>query len=111
MLQRALIIARKDLYLRFTNRNQLLLMLAVPLALSSIIALVFGNLGGTGGGLALRDVPLGNVNRDGQNYGLSLRDIPLGIVNLDAGTAATGSANQPWRRAWYSCSPGANRAA
>ena len=90
MLQQALIIARKDLFLRFTNRSQLLFMLAVPLAISSIIALVFGNLGGTGGGLALRDVPLGNVNRDGQNYGLSLRDIPLGIVNLDSGAQQQG---------------------
>ena len=71
MLQRALIIARKDLYLRFTNRNQLLLMVAVPLALSSIIALVFGNLGGP-------------------DDNLVMRDIPLGIVNLDAGTQQQG---------------------
>ena len=91
MLQRALIIARKDLYLRFTNRNQLLLMLAVPLALSSIIALVFGNLGGPDDDLVMRDIPLGIVNLDAGtrqqgrevNYG-------AGLVQLLTGSEAGG---------------------
>ena len=89
MLQRALIIARKDLFLRFTNRNQLLLMLAVPLALSSIIALVFGNLGGPGDGLALRDIPLGIVNLDSgaQQQGREV-NYGEGLVQLLTGSEA-----------------------
>ena len=93
MLQRALIIARKDLFLRFTNRNQLLLMVAVPLALSSIIALVFGNLGGQDDGLALRDIPLGIVNLDAgaQQQGQPINH-GAGLVQLLTGSEAGGLA-------------------
>ena len=91
MLQRALIIARKDLYLRFTNRNQLLLMLAVPLALSSIIALVFGNLGGPDDNLVMRDIPLGIVNLDAgtQQQGREV-NYGEGLVQLLTGSEAGG---------------------
>lgn len=73
MLTPALLIARKDLYLRFTNRASLLFLLALPLGLSLIITLVFGDLDETGSSSILRDVP-------------------LGIVNLDAGTEVQGRA-------------------
>ena len=91
MLQRALIIARKDLFLRFTNRNQLLLMVAVPLALSSIIALVFGNLGGPDDNLVLRDIPLGIVNLDvgTQQQGREV-NYGEGLVQLLTGSEAGG---------------------
>ncbi|MCY4525705.1 MAG: hypothetical protein OXB89_03770, partial [Anaerolineaceae bacterium] len=72
MAAAAILIARKDLYLRFSNRASLLFMLALPLGLSLIITLVFGNLG--------EDGPA------------SLRDIPLAIVNLDEGTTQQGQA-------------------
>lgn len=70
MLYAAVLIARKDLYLRFSNRASLIFMLALPLGLSLIITLVFGDLDGEGPA--------------------SLRDIPLGIVNLDEGTEQQG---------------------
>ncbi len=72
MAAAAILIARKDLYLRFSNRASLLFLLALPLGLSLIITLVFGNLG--------EDGPA------------SLRDIPLAIVNLDEGTTQQGQA-------------------
>lgn len=88
MLQRALLIAGKDLYLRFTDRGSLLLMLAVPLLLSTIIALVFGNLGADGGAPALRDIPLAIVNLDvgteqqgrAANYGAGLQQLLTGGI-------------------------------
>ncbi|MCE2489397.1 MAG: ABC transporter permease [Anaerolineae bacterium] len=72
MAAAAILIARKDLYLRFSNRASLLFLLALPLGLSLIITLVFGNLG--------EDGPA------------SLRDIPLAIANLDEGTTQQGQA-------------------
>lgn len=73
MWVKALVIARKDLYLRFTNRGSLLMMLVAPLVLSAIIALVFGDFGA-------EDAPT------------ALRDIPLAIVNLDEGALLQGQA-------------------
>ncbi len=103
MLQRALIIARKDLFLRFTNRNQLLLMVAVPLALSSIIALVFGNLGGPDDNLVMRDIPLGIVNLDAGtqqqgrevNYGEGLVQLLTGSEAGDLSVACPLAADAP----------------
>ncbi|MDD9957034.1 MAG: ABC transporter permease [Anaerolineaceae bacterium] len=66
----AILIARKDLYLRFSNRASLLFLLALPLGLSLIITLVFGDLDGDGPA--------------------ALKGIPLGVVNLDEGTAQQG---------------------
>jgi ABC-type Na+ efflux pump permease subunit len=58
-------IASKELYLTFSDRNLLIIMIAAPLAIATIIGLAFGNLGGN-------DVPI--------------KDIPVAIVNLDTGT-------------------------
>ena len=38
-------IAWKELYTRFTDRNLILIMIATPLALSTIMGLAFGGLG------------------------------------------------------------------
>jgi len=62
-------IVSKELYITFSNRNLLLIMIVTPLVLSTIIGLAFGGLGG------------------GDNDGLSLSDIPIVIVNLDEGAA------------------------
>lgn len=59
-------IAWKDIYLTFTDRSLLLIMLLTPLALSVIIGLAFGGSGG------------GTVG--------GFRDIPIAVVNLDEGT-------------------------
>ena len=88
MLERALLIARKDLFLRFTDRNLLLMLLVVPLALPVIIALVFGNFGGPAGAPALRDIPLAIVNLDAgaEQQGRELNH-GVGLVQLLTGHA------------------------
>lgn len=59
-------IAWKDLYTTFSDRNLVLIMLAAPLAIATIIGLAFGN-------LASGDIPVS--------------DIPVAVVNLDTGSA------------------------
>ncbi len=58
-------IAWKDVSTTFRDRNLVLIMLAAPLAVATVIALAFG-------GLAGGDIPI--------------KDIPVAIVNLDKGT-------------------------
>ncbi len=61
-------IAWKDVRSTFTDRNLVLLMIAAPLAISTIIGLTFG-------GVMQGSAPL--------------TDIPVAVVNLDAGTGST----------------------
>ncbi|MAU08763.1 MAG: hypothetical protein CL607_02985 [Anaerolineaceae bacterium] len=63
-------IVQKDLYTTFTDRNLVLIMFAVPLAIATIVGVVFGGLG------------------DGDN--LTLDRIPVAIVNLDEGYESFG---------------------
>jgi ABC-2 type transport system permease protein len=65
-------IAWKELYVRFTDRSLLLIMIAIPLAISSVVGLAFGGLGGSD--IAIADIPVALVNHDagndlGVNYG------------------------------------------
>jgi len=64
-------IAWKELYTTFTDRNLVIIMIAAPLAIATIIGLAFGNLGG--GDVPIKDIPVAIVNRDSgngqQNYG------------------------------------------
>lgn len=67
-MRKILTIAWKDIYLTFTDRSLLVIMILTPLLLSSIIGLAFG----------------------GQSSGTgSFGDIPIAIVNLDEGTDST----------------------
>ncbi|NDJ77078.1 MAG: hypothetical protein GYB65_12555, partial [Chloroflexi bacterium] len=50
----------KDLYQTFQDRNALLYMFAMPVALSLIIGLAFG----TGGDISIDEIPLAIVNGD-----------------------------------------------
>ncbi|MBC7814232.1 MAG: ABC transporter permease [Burkholderiales bacterium] len=61
----------KDLYTTFTDRSLLVIMLAAPLAIATIVGLAFGGMGGG-------DIPIDNISvvivnqdegSDGQNYG------------------------------------------
>lgn len=61
-MRKILIIARKDLHETFSDRNLLLIMFAAPLAIATIIALVFG--GVSGGGSPLQNIPIAIVNQD-----------------------------------------------
>jgi ABC-type transport system involved in multi-copper enzyme maturation permease subunit len=63
-MSKILAIAWKEVYVRFTDRNLVLLMIVTPLALSSIIGLAFSQLGNN-------DVPVDNI--------------PVAVVNLDRG--------------------------
>jgi ABC-type Na+ efflux pump permease subunit len=65
-------IAWKELYVRFTDRGLLLIMVAIPLAVSTVVGLAFGGLGGSD--ISIRDIPVAIVNHDagsdqGVNYG------------------------------------------
>ena len=76
-MRQLLAIAWKDTYLRFSDRTQLLIMLATPLLLSTIIGLAFG--GSTGGQVTFSDIPLAIVNldtgRDSSNLGATFTAI------------------------------------
>lgn len=72
MLSKLWAITWKELYTTFTDRNLILVMIATPLALATIIGAAFSSFW-TGG----NDVPV--------------RDIPVAVVNLDAGTEANGA--------------------
>ena len=75
MLRKILAMSWKEVYTTYTDRNLLLIMIATPLALATIIGLAFsGFLGNTG-----NDIPI--------------RDIPFALVNLDAGTTGVGGRN------------------
>jgi ABC-2 type transport system permease protein len=71
MLSKILTMAWKEVYTVYTDRNLMLIMIATPLALVTIIGLAFGGFMGNDG----NDVPI--------------RDIPLAIVNLDEGSSGT----------------------
>jgi ABC-2 type transport system permease protein len=72
-MTKILTIVWKDLYTTYTDRNLLLIMIASPLALASIITLAFSSFFTQGGS----DVPV--------------RDIPVAVVNLDQGVEVFGN--------------------
>jgi ABC-2 type transport system permease protein len=72
MLAKIWNIAWKDLYVTYTDRNLILIMLITPLALATIIGSAFSGFIGTSG----NDVPIS--------------DIPVALVNFDQGVQANG---------------------
>lgn len=72
MLSKLWAITWKELYTTFTDRNLILVMIATPLALATIIGAAFSSFFS-----GSNDVPV--------------RDIPVAIVNLDAGAEANGA--------------------
>lgn len=75
MLSKIWSIAYKDLYMTFTDRNAILIMILTPLVLASIIGLAFGSF----------------FNSDGSGSDVPVQDIPVAVVNLDAGTDFNGT--------------------
>jgi ABC-type multidrug transport system permease subunit len=69
-MRRIWTLALKDVYIVFTDRNLLLILLAAPLALSLIIAFAFGGL---------------------SSGSISISEIPVAVVNLDEGAEINGS--------------------
>lgn len=68
-------IAWKDVSTTFRDRNLVLIMLAAPLAVATIIALAFGGL--AGGDIPIKDIPVAIVNLDKGANGQNLGDIYL----------------------------------
>ena len=81
-------IAAKEVRTRFTDRNLLLIMIAAPLAISTIIGLAFGGLSDTSS--PIRDIPVAVVNHDSASvYGTSFGAMLAGLLTegqLPAGT-------------------------
>ncbi|MBL8156532.1 MAG: ABC transporter permease [Anaerolineae bacterium] len=66
-------IAWKDIYATYSDRNLVLVMLAAPLAVATIIALAFGGL--AGGGSPISNIPVAIVNLDQGSGGFNYGDI------------------------------------
>ncbi|MCB9452477.1 MAG: ABC transporter permease [Anaerolineaceae bacterium] len=72
MMTKLWAMAWKEVYRTFTDRNLILIMIATPLLISSIVGLAFGGLGG--GDVPIENIPVAIINRDagssfGANYG------------------------------------------
>lgn len=102
-MRKILIIAWKDIYVTYTDRTLIVLMLVTPLALATIIALAFGDI--ASGRTPLRDIPVAIVNNDvGDSGGFNAGNILTGMLVPDARAddsgagmsceSATGAANQ-----------------
>ncbi len=91
-------IAWKDIYTRFTDRNLILIMLATPLALATIVGLAFGGLGG--GDVPVQDIPIAILNADqgmaqGFNFGQVYLDLLTPAEGQDGQGAALPGCNLP----------------
>ena len=91
-------IAWKELYTTFTDRNLLLIMLAAPLAISTIVGLAFGGLGG--GDVPVQDIPLAILNQDqgsaqGFNFGQVYLDLLIPGESQGAGDETLPECNLP----------------
>ncbi len=105
-MQKLWTIARKDIIETFTNRNLLLIMLVTPLAISTIIALAFGNF--TGGGAPIENIPVALVNLDeGDTNGFNAGNIFVSAFAPDA-ASSTDSPNISGECAAVSVSNGAS---
>lgn len=102
MLTKVWTIAWKELYLTFRDRNLLLIMFVTPLAISTIVGVVFGGLGEDGGG-AFTNIPVAIVNQDegveqqGEtiNYGRNLSNFLTGRGGEDSNNTEDDNADCP----------------
>jgi ABC-2 type transport system permease protein len=90
MLKKIWYIAWRDLYITFTDRNLLLIMIAAPLALSTIIGLAFSGLSGSGSDVSIKDIPVAVVNLDKGANGQNLGQIFVSslVPGADSGTGS-----------------------
>jgi ABC-2 type transport system permease protein len=92
-MRKIIAIAWKDIIIRFTDRNLLLLMIAAPLAVATIIGLAFGGL--DSGDAPVGEIPVAVVNQDaGQAFGVNFGEIYLAALvpasaSEDSGAACT----------------------
>ncbi len=72
-------IAWREIYVRFTDRTLLVIMIATPLALSTIVGLAFGGLGSDQ--TPISNIPIAIVNLDdGNQFGVNYGDIFTAII-------------------------------
>jgi len=90
-MRKILAIAWKDITIRFTDRNLLLLMIAAPLAVATIIGLAFGGL--DSGDAPVGEIPVAVINQDtGQAFGVHFGDIYLAALVPTSASADPGAA-------------------
>ncbi|MCU0476675.1 MAG: ABC transporter permease [Anaerolineae bacterium] len=93
-MRKILTIAWKDVVATFTDRNLVLLMVAAPLAISTIIGVTFGGVA-QGSSAPLTDIPVAVVNLDegtgGTNYGAIIAGVLAPLPDGQAETAGFGA--------------------
>lgn len=78
-MRKILTIAWKEIYLTFTNRNLLIIMILSPLAVATIVGLAFGGSGAND--IPIQDIPVAIVNRDrGNDFGVNYGDIFVSLL-------------------------------
>jgi ABC-type multidrug transport system permease subunit len=80
-LRKIWVLVYRHLYITYTNRSLLLIMLATPLTLATIIAFAFGDLGS--GDINISAVPVAVVNQDTGTFG----DIYVQVFQARSGQA------------------------
>lgn len=91
-MRKILTIAWKDVLGTFTDRNLILIMLAAPVAISTIIGITFG--GVAQGAAPVKDIPVAVVNLDEGTGGTNYGNIVAGILApLPDGEDGTGAIN------------------
>ncbi len=87
-------IAWKELYVRFTDRSLLLIMIAIPLALSTVVGLAFGGLGGSD--ITVSNIPIALVNHDaGNDLGVNYGSVYVDLLTPNAGDPGSTRASRP----------------
>ncbi|MFQ5942623.1 MAG: ABC transporter permease [Anaerolineales bacterium] len=78
-MHKILTIAWKEIYLTFTNRNLLIIMIISPLAVATIVGLAFGGSGAND--IPIQDIPVAIVNQDqGNEFGVNYGDIFVSLL-------------------------------
>lgn len=93
-MKKILAIAWKELYTTFTDRTLIIIMILTPLAISVIVGLAFGGLGG--GDVPVRDIPVAIINQDtGSPFGVNYGQIIVSAFVPAAAAAADSLADAP----------------
>ena len=78
-MRKILTIAWKEIYLTFTDRNLLIIMILSPLAVATIVGLALGGSGAND--IPIQDIPVAIVNQDqGNDFGVNYGDIFVSLL-------------------------------
>ena len=78
-MRKILTIAWKEIYLTFTNRNLLIIMILSPLAVATIVGLAFGGSGAND--IPIQNIPVAIINQDqGNDFGVNYGDIFVSLL-------------------------------